>query len=124
MEPSNRLEAAQAMRRRVLGDAYVEAATPSDPAMAELADFVTETAWGVWAREGALSTRDRSLLVLAMTAALGRTEELRTHLAAAPNAGVTDDEVNELLYQVVAYCGAPAGVSMRRCVEAVRADRA
>ena len=58
-----------------------------------------------------------------MTAALGRTDELRLHLAAAPNAGVTDDEVNELLYQVVAYCGAPAGVAMRRCVESVRSDR-
>jgi len=124
MEPSDRLDAAKAMRRRILGDAYVEATTSSDPAMAELTDFVTETAWGVWTREGALSTRDRSLLVLAMTAALGRTDELRLHLAAAPNAGVTDDEVNELLHQVVAYCGAPAGVSMRRCVEAVRADRA
>ena len=100
MEPSDRLDAAKAMRRRILGDAYVEATTSSDPAMAELTDFVTETAWGVWTREGALSTRDRSLLVLAMTAALGRTDELRLHLAAAPNAGVTDDEVNELLYQL------------------------
>ena len=73
--------------------------------------------------EGGAEHAHRSLLVLAMAAALGRTDELRLHLSAAPNAGVTDDEVNELLFQVVAYCGAPAGVSMRRCVEAVRADR-
>ena len=124
MDPNDRLGAADAMRRRILGDAYVDAANPTEPTMREFADFVTETAWGVWAREGALSTRDRSLLVVAMTAAVGRTDELRIHLTAAPNAGVTDEEVDELLYQVTAYCGAPAGVTMRRTVEAVRAERA
>jgi 4-carboxymuconolactone decarboxylase len=115
---------ALATRRAVLGDEYVDAqrADP-DPAGREFQDFITTMAWGVWTREGALSRRDRSLLVLAMTAALGRMDEFRLHAGASPRAGVTDDELDELLFQVAAYCGAPAGISARRAVKEVRAAR-
>ncbi|MER5756379.1 carboxymuconolactone decarboxylase family protein [Streptomyces sp. NPDC002088] len=106
---------ARGMRRAVLGDAYVDAAVRDpEPAVAEFQDYITETAWGVWARGGALTPRDRSLLVLAMTAALGRTEEFRVHATAAPRAGVTQQELDELPFQVAAYCGVPAGVAARR----------
>ena len=118
------LQQAYAKRRSVLGDEYVDAVTSdADPAATEFQDFLTSTAWGVWTREGPLSTRDRSLLVLAMTAALGRMEEFRLHATAAPRAGVTDDEIDELLFQLVAYCGAPAGVSARRVIRGLRAAR-
>ena len=119
------LQAAYAKRRAILGDEYVDSVTSEDdPIAAEFQDYLTTTAWGVWAREGPLSTRDRSLLVLAMTAALGRMEEFRLHAAASPNAGVTDAEIDELLFQLVAYCGAPAGVSARREIRALRDERA
>ena len=63
------LQAAYAKRRSILGDEYVDSVTSDDdPAATEFQDFLTSTAWGVWAREGPLSTRDRSLLVLAITA--------------------------------------------------------
>ncbi len=115
------LEAAYAKRRAVLGDDYVDAVTAdTDPTAVEFQDYLTATAWGAWAREGALSTRDRSLLVLAMTASLGRMEEFRLHAAAAPRAGVTDAEIDELLFQLVAYAGAPAGVSARRVIRELR----
>lgn len=119
------LRAARAKRRAVLGDAYVDgqAADPR-PTMLELQDFITSMAWGVWAREGALTTRDRSLLVLAMTAALGRMDEFRLHAAAQAQTGVTDDELDELLFQVTAYCGAPAGVAAKRALQQVRTERA
>ena len=118
------LEAAYAKRRAVLGDEYVDAVTADpDPTAIEFQDYLTATAWGVWARDGALSTRDRSLLVLAMTAALGRMEEFRLHAAASPNAGVTDAEIDELLFQLAAYCGAPAAVSARREIRALRNER-
>ncbi|MGC7101525.1 carboxymuconolactone decarboxylase family protein [Amycolatopsis lurida] len=120
---SEDLRAAGAARRAVLGDAYVDRATADrDPVAAEFQDYVTATAWGVWTR-GVLSHRDRGLLVLAMTAALGRMEEFHLHVSSAPRAGVTDKEIDELLFQVVAYCGAPAGISARRVVKAVRAER-
>lgn len=124
MDESDALQQAYAKRRAVLGDEYVDAVTSEDdPAAADFQDFLTRTAWGVWTREGPLSTRDRSLLVLAMTAALGRMEEFRLHAAAAPRAGVTDAEIDELLYQLVAYAGGPAGVSARRVIRELRATR-
>src|SRR4051794_20969884 len=112
------------MRRRILGDAYVDAqAAAQDETSRQFVDHVTANAWGAWAREGPLSTRDRSLLVLAMTAALGRMEEFRLHAFAAPNAGVSDAEIDELCFQLVAYCGGPAGLSARRVIRQLRADR-
>jgi len=117
--------AAQAMRRAMLGDAYVDAQSADpNPVMGEFSEYITSMAWGVWARGGALSPRDRSLLVLAMTAALGRMEEFRLHASAQERTGVTDDELDELLFQVAAYCGAPAGIAARRALLAVRAEQA
>jgi 4-carboxymuconolactone decarboxylase len=116
------LAKARAKRRAVLGAEYVDGqlAEPN-PTLAEFQDYLTTVAWSPWAREGVLSTRDRSLLVLAITAALGRMEEFALHASARTRAGVTDAEIDELLFQVVAYAGAPAGVSAKRALAKVRA---
>ena len=101
MEETEELRAARAMRRAMLGDAYVDRATAdADPASAEFQDYITSMAWGVWARGGALSTRDRSLLVMAMTAALGRMDEFQLHAGSTAQTGVSDEEVDELLFQI------------------------
>lgn len=125
MSDENNLDAARTLRRAMLGDAYVDSqAADPNPTMGEFQDYITSMAWGVWTRGGALSIRDRSLLVLAMTAAMGRTEEFRLHVSATSRTGVTDDELDELLFQVAAYCGAPAGISAKRALLAERAQEA
>jgi len=125
MDEQQQLDAARAMRRRILGDDYVDAQTADpNPTLRELQDHITRSAWGVWTREGPLSLRDRSLLVMAITAALGRMEEFELHAGACHNAGVTDDEVDELLFQLAAYAGAPAAVSAKRSLAKVRAAKA
>ena len=123
MTEDDYVEAARAMRRAMLGEAYVDAQTEDpNPAMREFSEYLTSMAWGVWARGGVLSPRDRSLLVLAMTAAQGRMEEFKLHACARARTGVTDDELDELLFQIAAYCGAPAGLSAKRALQAVRAE--
>ncbi len=83
MAEDEKFEASRAMRRAMLGPDYVDAQTSDpNPALREFSDYLTSMAWGVWTREGALSTRDRSLVVLAMTAALGRMDEFRLHVSA------------------------------------------
>jgi len=125
MHETESLQAARAMRRAILGDEYVDGQTAeTNPALQDFQDHLTTMAWGVWTRGGALSSRDRALLVLAMTAALGRMEEFRLHLSARSRTGVTEDEVDELLFQIAAYCGAPAGVSAKRALVEVRAEEA
>jgi 4-carboxymuconolactone decarboxylase len=118
-QPSKR-DAALAMRRKVLGDKYVDAAV-SRPDSEALQSYITDVAWSVWTR-GALSTRDRSLLVLAMLAVMGQQEEFRLHVRSSPNAGVSDEEIDELVFQIIAYGGAPAGIAARRNILAVRAE--
>lgn len=113
------MDEGERLRRALLGDEYVDAVSDGSDFQA----YINQMAWGVWARGGPLSTRDRSLLVLAVLATLGRMPEFTLHLGAAPRAGVTDEEIDELLLQVAAYAGAPAGVAARRAVLQVRAAR-
>jgi 4-carboxymuconolactone decarboxylase len=120
---ASRRAAAQAMRRQILGHEYVDSAIV-DPAPGAVAmqQFVLDSAWSVWTR-GGLAPRDRSLAVLAMTAALGRMDEFTLHARSAPRAGVTDEEIDELVLQIAAYCGAPAGVSARRVIASIRREQ-
>lgn len=124
MDADDHLQAAREMRRAILGDAYVDAQTADpNPVLRELQDHLTAQAWGVWTRQGALSQRDRSLLVLAMTAAMGRMDEFRLHASCKERTGVTDDELDELLFQIAAYCGAPAGLQAKKALLQVRAEQ-
>ena len=70
--------------------------------------YVAESAFGmIWSRPG-LPLRDRSLVTVAQLAALGRTEELRAHLAGALNVGLSREELVEVLMQTAVYAGVPA----------------
>jgi 4-carboxymuconolactone decarboxylase len=71
-------------------------------------DHVQQSAFGdIWTRPG-LPVRDRSLITVAVLAALGQTEELRAHLAGARNVGIDRDELVEVLMHVSIYAGVPA----------------
>jgi len=103
------------IRRKVLGDAYVDAATKNvDDFNRPHQDMLNEYCWGaVWGREG-LPLKTRSMLNLAMIAILNRPHELRAHLRGALNNGVTKEEISEIFLQVGCYAGAPAGVDAFR----------
>ncbi len=104
-----------AIRRKVLGDAYVDKAlAKSGPFNEPLQELVTTYCWGWnWGREG-LPLRDRSLINLAMIAVLGRENELKIHIRGALNNGLTKDEIREVLLQVGIYGGIPAAVDSFR----------
>lgn len=105
----NRRAIGETMRRSVLGDAHVDRSGASRTALnGEFLDFITRTAWGeTWTRPG-LPRHTRSLLTIAMMVALNRPEELKLHLNAARNNGVTRDDIKEVLMQAAIYCGVPA----------------
>lgn len=96
------------IRRQVLGDDHVDRATAAATDLdADFQRWITETAWGgVWARPG-LDLRVRSLISIAILGALNH-DELELHLRAAPNTGVTPEEVREALLHVAVYAGIPA----------------
>ena len=109
MGERERYERGLAVRRAVLGDAYVEAALAGrNDLNHDFQDLLTRYAWGeVWDRPG-LARQTRSLLTIAMLVALNRPQELRLHLAAAANNGVTPAQIKEVLLQAAVYCGVPA----------------
>ena len=100
------------VRKAVFGAEYVARAEANKTEFdADWQRYVTEHAWGaVWTRPG-LERRVRSMLTIAMLAALGKLEELGAHIRATRNTGVTQDEVKEVLLQVAVYAGAPAANS-------------
>ena len=97
------------MRRAVLGADYVDRVMAAQTAFdAPFQRFVAEMAWGsVWAREE-LDLRTRSLVTIALLAALGRWEPLEGHLRATRNTGATPEEIREALLHVAVYAGVPA----------------
>ncbi|WP_246021811.1 carboxymuconolactone decarboxylase family protein [Alteraurantiacibacter aquimixticola] len=103
------------IRRKVLGDEYVDKAlAKSGPFNEPLQELVTTYCWGWnWGREG-LPLRDRSLINLAMIAVLGRENELKIHIRGALNNGLSKDEIREVLLQVGIYAGIPAAVDSFR----------
>ncbi len=112
------------IRREVLGDEYVDRAlTGIDDFNREFQQMVTEHAWGgIWARPG-LAKKQRSLINLAMLAALNRSEEFELHFRGALKNGCTLDELKETLLQIAVYCGMPAGVAAFRIARKVLEER-
>jgi 4-carboxymuconolactone decarboxylase len=98
-----------AVRRAVLGEAYVEQTLRGRSSFnREFQDLLTRYAWGeIWTRPG-LPRRTRSLITIAAMVALGRSEELGLHLRAALRNGASRGEIKEVLLQMAVYCGLPA----------------
>jgi 4-carboxymuconolactone decarboxylase len=107
-----RLEVGTRVRRSVLGDEHVDRALASQtPFDAPFQRFITEVAWGsLWSRPD-LEPKTRSLITIALLAALGRREELEVHLRATRNTGASPEEVREALLHVAVYAGVPAANS-------------
>ena len=112
MDDQERHAAGMAVRRAVLGDAHVDRAQAKRTELtAEFQDMITRYAWGeIWTRPG-LPRHTRSLMTICMMVALNREEELKLHLRAASNNGVSRDEIKDALLQTAIYCGVPAANS-------------
>jgi 4-carboxymuconolactone decarboxylase len=109
MDDTERHEAGMRIRRSVLGDEHVKRAEAAKSDFdADFQDLITRYAWGeIWTRPG-LPLHTRSLLTIGLMVALNRGDELRMHLRAAANNGVTVAEIREVLLHCAVYCGVPA----------------
>lgn len=104
-----------AIRKDVLGKEFVEKSFASaDEFNLPMQELTTEYCWGyVWGREE-LPRKTRSMLNLAMIAALNRPHELKMHVKGALKNGVSKTEIREIFLQVAVYAGVPAGVDSFR----------
>jgi 3-oxoadipate enol-lactonase/4-carboxymuconolactone decarboxylase len=119
-------ETGLAVRRKVLGDAWVDRALAARTDFtADFQDMITRNVWDeIWNRPG-LDHRIRRLLVVAITASLGAWEEFRLHVQAGlEQKGFSAEELKEVLLQLAAYAGAPAAntafAEASRIVESLR----
>jgi 4-carboxymuconolactone decarboxylase len=109
MDDKTRYDEGMETRRAVLGAAYVDKASAGITDFnRDWQEFITRTAWNdIWNRPG-LARRERSIVVISITTALGAWGEFRIHVRGALNNGLSRDEIKEVLMQAAVYAGVPA----------------
>ncbi|GGA26660.1 4-carboxymuconolactone decarboxylase [Neptunicoccus cionae] len=105
---STRFDTGMKVRREVLGAAHVDRAEAAKSEFdAPFQTLITEGAWGTLWADDTISRRDRSLLTLAMLAAMGNFEEIPMHIRATQNTGAKPEEVMQAFMHVAVYAGVP-----------------
>jgi alkylhydroperoxidase/carboxymuconolactone decarboxylase family protein YurZ len=94
---------------------------------AERNDYSTQVAWGFMLHRPQLALRDRAIVMLTSDVVQGTPLAMRDHVRLALYAGVTREEINEILFQLSQYCGFPrtreAGVIIRELFADLDAGR-
>jgi len=105
---SERYENGMQVRRSILGDAHVDRAEASKTTFDEpFQELITETAWGnLWANDR-ISKRERSMITLALLAAMGNFDEIPMHIRATAQTGASKQDVLEAFQHVALYAGVP-----------------
>jgi len=110
MDDRERHDQGMSVRRKILGNAWVDRANArKTPFNEEFQDFITRAAWGeIWTRPH-YDERTRRILVIGTMLALDKWEEFRMHVRAAlVEGGFTADDIKEIILQQAIYCGVPA----------------
>lgn len=110
-------------RRSVLGDAHVDRAIANETSFdAPFQQLITEAAWGtVWSGSH-FSKRERSIVTIALLAALGQDDEVAMHIRATANTGATKEDIREALLHVAIYAGVPAANHAIKLAKSIYAE--
>ncbi|WP_322990090.1 4-carboxymuconolactone decarboxylase [Hoeflea sp.] len=108
-DSDNMMPPGERTRRDVLGDAHVDRALAATTNFdAPFQDLISTSAWEkVWSRPD-WNLRERSMVTIALLAALGHEEELAMHIRATANTGASENDIREALLHVAIYAGVPA----------------
>ena len=125
MANSEAYEKGRAMRRRLMGDAYVERTERTvytDDHMRKFGEYATEAVFGLlWNRPG-LDVKTRTLICVVSDTAMGREAELAIHLRMALHEGWTEEELTEALLHMGGYVGLPLVREALICARSVFAE--
>lgn len=121
--PPDRYRQGMATRRAVLGDEHVDRTqSVSTDFDRPFQDLITEAAWGhVWSRP-TWTKRERSMVTIALLAALGQDDEVAMHVRATVNTGASREDICEALLHVAIYAGVPAANHAIKIVKQVFAE--
>ena len=92
--------------------------------LGDLGRYIVEFAFGdIYSREG-LGLREREIAtVAALTVMGGREPQLKVHIGAALNVGLTAQEIEEIILQTVPYAGFPTAINALTLLKTVKAER-
>jgi 4-carboxymuconolactone decarboxylase len=129
MAETEAFKTGNAIRRKLMGDAYVERMAQTvytDDVMGKFGAYATEAVFGLlWSRPG-LDLKTRTLICVISDAVMGRPEELKIHLRMALRQGWTEDELVEAILHLSGYCGLPlareALITARETFAEIRAE--
>jgi len=108
------------IRRQVMGDSFVDKAlSNADDFTQPMQDYINDHGWGSTWQRGGIDLKTRSLVTIAMLAALKAPQELKGHIRGALNNGATKEEIREVLLHSAIYCGAPAAQEAFRAAKDV-----
>ena len=108
------------IRRQVMGDSFVDRAlNNADEFTQPMQDYINDHGWGSTWQRGGIDLKTRSLITIAMLAALRAPQELKGHIRGALNNGATREEIREVLLHSAVYCGAPAAQEAFRAAKEV-----
>ena len=115
---STQIEIGRKNLREIIGAEYFDKRVATTNDFNRLVrDFSDEICFGdVWERPG-LERKFRSLLLIGILTALNRAPELKLHVQGAINNGASVEEIQEVLYQCIVYCGLPAAVGAFKTAE-------
>ena len=120
MNDEQRYQQGIQVRTEVLGEAHVARSLDNlNEFNADFQNFISRFAWGeVWSRPG-MPRHTRSLVTIAILLSLGRQDELRMHIRACFNNGVTQDDLKELFIHCSLYAGLPAANAAMHMAEEI-----
>jgi 4-carboxymuconolactone decarboxylase len=123
-DKDDRIATGMKTRRGVLGDPWVDAANAKRTDFdADFQDYITGMAWNdVWSRPG-IPKRERSMITIALLAALGQWDELALHTRATLNTGASRDDIREVMFHVAVYAGVPAANHAIKVIKQVFAEQ-
>src|SRR5215813_14275334 len=106
---NEKYERGMKIRRKVMGNKHVDKAEEHKTDFdRDFQEYIVNSAWGdIWSRPG-LTTRERSLITIALMIAMGHDEELAMHIRATKNTGATREDIKEVLLHTAVYAGVPA----------------
>ena len=108
-------------RQRFL-EVHDERALGAVEGLGDLGRIIVETVYGdVYARPG-LSTRDRELAAVAALVALGRSSQIPQHLRASLKAGLSPDELREVILQTATIAGFPPAMNAMATLKTIVGD--
>jgi 4-carboxymuconolactone decarboxylase len=103
-------------------EVHDEKALSAVEGLGDLGRSIVEFVYGdIYLRPG-LSLRDRELAAVATLVALGRSSQIPQHLRAALKAGVTADELREVILQTAAITGFPTAMNATSTLKTILAE--